>query len=466
MIQRTDLLPLRLLLLSALGLPACGDKDEDDDGGTTDSGTSPAGCVGEEAILDAGGAPTGYVRCADGSIDRVDTRAWDPTIAEPRCTGEEVDRACEVDEDCTAGPHGACIQVNYKGGFADACGCVYACATDADCGTGELCIGEGVREGIVKWSQCVEASCAVADDCASGECGLSAWDDGCGWRIELACRSDADECRADGDCPETPCGVGYSDDHYACQDVTCTPGRPLRVEGQARTAPLVAAGGWGEALAPAVPASRRARRALAAWWAEVGALEHASVASFARFSLELMALGAPPELLLQAQQAGADEVAHARLAWGLASAYAGRPVGPGPLSMRGVAVADRAEAILVALIEEACVNETLAAAEAGEAARRCADPVVRQVLLRIARDEARHAALGWRCLAWLLQQRPDLAPLAGQTLDRLQAELVARSPAHGPDLAELGLPSPAARHAVHVAAMAEVVAPCAAALAA
>ncbi|MCK6504087.1 ferritin-like domain-containing protein [Myxococcota bacterium] len=468
---------LRALLLSSLVLPAaaltpaCDDKDEEDDtgtgltdGGADDTGTSDPGCVGEEMILDEAGAPTGYVVCADGAINRVEARAWDPTILAPRCEGTEIDRACEVDADCTAKPHGACIAYNYKGGAADACGCVYSCEKDADCGAGELCIGQGVKPGIVEWSECVPASCEVSADCPSGECGLSAWDDGCGYLVELSCRSDADECRDDGDCPEIACGLGYGEDFFSCQEMSCTPGRPLKVDGLARTAPVGAVQGWAAALAPAVPASRKARRALAAAWGEVGALEHASVGSFARFSLELMGLGAPPELLREAQQAAADEVEHAKLAFGLASAYAGQPVGPGPMSLAGVAPEGRAEAVLAALIEDACVNEALAAAEAEAAAEGCADPVVAGVLRRIAADEARHAALGWRCLAWLLEARPELVPAAEAAFAAQGRRLAARTPGSGHDLAALGLLSPAARARTHEAAWQEVVAPCQAAL--
>lgn len=468
---------LRALLLSSLALPvaaltpACDDKDEEDDtgtgltdGGADDTGTSDPGCVGEEMILDALGDPTGYVRCADGAINRVEARAWDPTITAPRCEGKELERSCEVDADCTDKAHGACISITYLGGFGDACGCVYSCEKDADCGAGELCIGHGVKPGIVQWSECVPASCEVAADCPSGECGLSAWDDGCGYMIELTCRTDLDECRDDAECPDGACGLGYGEEHFACQEVSCTPGRPLKVDGVARTAPVGAVAGWAAALAPAVPASRKARRALAAAWGEVGALEHASVGSFARFSLELMGLGAPPELLREAHQAAADEVEHSKLAFGLASAYAGQPVGPGPMSLSGVAPATDAAAIVAALVEEACVNETLAAAEAEAAAEGCADPVVAEVLRRIAADEARHAALGWRCLAWLLAERPELVPAAEAAFAAQERRLAARPPGSGHDLAALGLLSPAARTRTHDAAWQEVVSPCRAAL--
>ncbi len=458
--------PLRLFLLTACGLGVpLGCLSKDDDSGTDsgiDTGTSFVGCEGEVEILDEAGVATGYVRCDDGAVNRVAPRTWDPSIDAARCTGEEIDRSCEVDADCTDSPHGACIQYNWKGGAADACGCVYACGTDADCDAGEICIGAGVQDGIVRWSTCVQASCAVAEDCPSGECGLSAWDDGCGMVVELGCRSDADACRTDGDCPEIPCGLGYEDpDTFMCREDSCTPGRPLKVDGQARTAPVRSgSAAWAQELRPSLPLSRKARRALARWWSEIGSLEHASVASFSRFALELMAIGAPPELLIEAQRSAADEIEHARLAFGLASAYAGEAVGPGALSMSGLRVSSDPAEILASLIEDACVNETLASAEARAAADACVDPVVRELLVRIADDEARHAALGWRCLRWLLEQHPELSEQARQAFDQVQLRPVGA----GLDLAALGMPSPAARQAIQQATIREVVLPCAQAL--
>jgi hypothetical protein len=49
-------------------------------------------------------------------------------------------------------------------------------------------------------------------------------------------------------------------------------------------------------------------------------MEHASVAAFARFTLDLLALGAPADLVQSAQQALGDEIAHAELCFGLAGA--------------------------------------------------------------------------------------------------------------------------------------------------
>jgi hypothetical protein len=55
-------------------------------------------------------------------------------------------------------------------------------------------------------------------------------------------------------------------------------------------------------------------------WVEQGRDEHASVASFNRFSLSLMARGAPASLVRRAQLAALDEIKHAELSFSLAAA--------------------------------------------------------------------------------------------------------------------------------------------------
>jgi hypothetical protein len=132
-------------------------------------------------------------------------------------------------------------------------------------------------------------------------------------------------------------------------------------------------------------------------------MEHASIAAFARFALELLSLGAPPDLLMQAHQALADETAHARDAFALASAYAGRPVGPGSLDVGGALAARTPLAIVTTAILEGCIGETVAAVEATEALAHATDPAVRTALERIAVDETRHAELAWRFVQWVLR---------------------------------------------------------------
>jgi hypothetical protein len=212
------------------------------------------------------------------------------------------------------------------------------------------------------------------------------------------------------------------------------------------------------------------RRRIAEHFTRVARLEHASVASFARFTLELMALGAPPWLLAAAQRAGLDEIDHAQRCFALASAHAGHPVGPGPLPVAGASPAATLEAVAEAVIDEACVGETLAAVEVLAASRHATEPAVRQALEIIAADELRHAELGWQTLRWALELADGST--RARLLVRLRAAVEAaareRPPAMlDPDrqwLRAHGVLDSADRRAAHTEALAQVLRPCTAAL--
>jgi hypothetical protein len=186
-------------------------------------------------------------------------------------------------------------------------------------------------------------------------------------------------------------------------------GRPFSVGGRARTAAAIARGGWRAALAPDLaridPATRRA---LAEAWERDARYEHASVASFARFALELLAAGAPADLLAETQRAMGDEIVHAELCFGLAGAYAGEATGPGPLAIDG-ALAGRHDlaAIAAAAVREGCIGETIAALTAEAMLAAAEDDAVRGALARIAEDEAAHARLSWRFVAWAIAAGPE-----------------------------------------------------------
>lgn len=239
-------------------------------------------------------------------------------------------------------------------------------------------------------------------------------------------------------------------------------GRPFIVDEQARTAEASARSDWRDLVTvDAVPAATRAR--LAAAWTRDGLFEHASIASFARFALQLLAVGAPPDLVLAAQAAFADEVRHAQVCFGLASAYAGAPVGPGPLAIDGALAGPYDLASLAAATAiEGCVNETIAALAATTAAELARDPVVREHLTAIAADERRHAALAWRTVAWAVAQGDARVRVA-------VAKAFARPPGASDEVAEHGLErhgrlSPHAREAVARVAWQDIIAPQAAAL--
>ena len=185
-------------------------------------------------------------------------------------------------------------------------------------------------------------------------------------------------------------------------------GRPFVVAGHARRADVTARCDWGTKQAADARGTERLttreRRALAAAWLEDARMEHASIASFARFSLELMSVGAPPEFVADAHRAALDEIEHARISFALVRRYIDAPCGPGPLDLSGM-VAPTGDLVdaATAAIREGCVGETEAALVAGAQLDAARDPVVRRALARIARDEARHAELAWRFVAWAIR---------------------------------------------------------------
>jgi hypothetical protein len=143
------------------------------------------------------------------------------------------------------------------------------------------------------------------------------------------------------------------------------------------------------------------RALVAEGWAKAARAEHASIASFARFTLELLAVGAPPELVRDAQRAALDEISHAELAFAIASVYAGRPLGPGPLPLDANVLGRLdLDGIVASTVTEGCVGETLAAAEAEAAFEAAVPKAVKNALRRVATDEATHAALAFRFVSW------------------------------------------------------------------
>jgi hypothetical protein len=515
---------LHMTLLAALGLElACavrpygseadgsdsGDGDAgsgDSDGGTADGGTgdadtgdgdtgdgdtgdgdgdppAPFDCENPQPILQPdSGLPTGFVMCENGFIHREEKLdASDPQGPDSaECANAEM-QFCQTAADCVDDTYGRCV---YD--FLNGCMCTYGCATDADCPDAHVCAPSGVL-GV--HSTCIPAGCTVDDECGEGLCGLSQYDGCCGPSWVMACADPDEACHVDGDCVDAPCDPAVPDGalvEYQCSyqtefepddgEWTCEPpgwcncdcGRPFFVDGDARVAPTLARRDW--CLLPTrelavVDPHTRAR--LVEHWTRIAQFEHASVASFARFATQLMQLGAPPKLLRDSSRALADEIEHARLAFGLASAYAEAPIGPGALDVaRALEPESDSHAILEGLIVEACVGETLAAIEAHEAARWAEDPVIATVLERIAADEWRHAQLGWRALVWLLAQGD--AQLRAFAVARFEIAMQAvggvRADAGDRELRRHGVLDDALREEVRRAGIAEVVRPCVAAL--
>ncbi len=251
-------------------------------------------------------------------------------------------------------------------------------------------------------------------------------------------------------------------------------GRPLREQGVLLLAPPVARRDWLENASSMSAAIRglspETRRIAAARWAREGAAEHASVASFARLSLELMVLGAPADLVDAAHVAARDEIRHAALAYGLASSFGGSAVGPGPLALSTAPQSTDFVAFAEACFLDGCVGETIAALSAFEARRLARVTEVEDALAVIAEDEARHAELAYRILVFCIERGGDAVR---SRIEQLATELAgARGPvdaAPEPDAggafdAGLGLLSQAVEHEIRQRGLRDVVLPCVAAL--
>lgn len=394
-----------------------GDGDSTTGDGDGDGPTPPPNCENPVPIMQQGTEePSGFYTCDNGFIARGEA----VECLQPNAPNDEgcadFGFGCTTAADCDAQPYGGCNLSDFEGD----CTCSYGCATDADCQDGYICACAGVVGG----TQCIPAGCTDDSECGDGLCGLSLRQGVCENSWSTACTTPQDECHVSADCPQAPCTDNPGDEFevpYYCtasggQGWTCEApgecdgvcGRPFFVDGQARVAGVRDRGDWCasldelEGLGAELEPATRAR--LASHWREVAGFEHASVASFARFIAHLQQLGAPARLVRAAQAAARDEIDHARLAYALASAYAGALVGPAALPVQGAIERESCrEEILDALIHEACVGETLAALEASEAAAQARDPRVAVRLEQIARDELRHAALGWQALQWMVE---------------------------------------------------------------
>jgi hypothetical protein len=226
---------------------------------------------------------------------------------------------------------------------------------------------------------------------------------------------------AAGDAPMQDAAADAED--AAAQDVNQpdvpTVRRPFLVGSAMRSAEARERDDWSEPLPPALDLDDATRGALARAWLDDALQEHASIAAFARFSMMLLAVSAPADLVAASQRAALDEMRHARACFSLARRYGAPASGPAELRVDD-AMTPLSLAELAALTaEEGCVGETLGAILAEEQAARATDLVAAPVLRRIARDEARHAELAWRFVAWAVARGgPDVARAVGAAIRR------------------------------------------------
>lgn len=435
------------LLLGALGLaPAasCGGTSVQHPGaGGSTAMPSFAACENPSTVGD-----TGWIQCDNGALHR--ERAGECALPDPSRSGSD---ACG---ECSGISNGWCLPTDRL--MEE---CVQGCTTDAECDSGEVCYCDPLG------GRCIPSDCSTDADCGDGS--LCATYEGppapaCGYYVSgVACQTTADRCAG------AECNCAMVNGRRDCVMGLGGCGRPFLVDGLPRQARIEARSDWAAHVAPAHLSALSAdeRHALAESFTTIALMEHASIAAFARFTLELLALGAPADLVQGAAEAMADEKHHTELAFGLASTYAGRPLGPSPLALDGALEPPSLESVLWNVLLEGCIGETVAAAEAQELARYAEDPTLREVFALIARDEARHAALAYRFVGWAFARDRDLAERVVRAL--LSRELASHrvAPAVTPDddrRLALGMATPALQASLRRDALEQVVRPCLSAL--
>lgn len=261
---------------------------------------------------------------------------------------------------------------------------------------------------------------------------------------------------------------------------SCAVGRPFMIDGRVVLASLAASsaadGRW--ALDDAALAAELARDAaslddatrasIADVFARDGLTEHASVASFAQHVLELLALGAPASLVLDAQRALGEEVVHAQRAFLVASAYAGATVAPGSLAVGGALRGDLTlESFATRTAAEGCVAETVAALQlhaAADAALASGQTALANVLRATAEDEMKHALLAWRVVGWAMVTggapvRDAVVQVLARAREHVGFGPCADEAADGAALRARGVLSQRERHELALTALEAVVAP-------
>jgi hypothetical protein len=149
--------------------------------------------------------------------------------------------------------------------------------------------------------------------------------------------------------------------------------------------------------------------------------EHASIAAFARTICVLMSIGAPAWLVGETAAALADEVRHTNMTLDAIERITGeRPV-LGDLPSATAPLEQDIHEFFRDVFRGGAIGETLAAAHAERELRETTDPDMRAFYDTIVVDEARHAALAFKTLRWLMAKHPALECVRDEEIARFES---------------------------------------------
>jgi|GEM_PF-1024538 len=210
-------------------------------------------------------------------------------------------------------------------------------------------------------------------------------------------------------------------------------GRPLRIGKRALTPGVRASSEWANGPRPCVEGlDAETRAALRDLWLHDARKEHASVPAFGQVAWQLVALGAPADLVRRAHRSCLQEIDHAERCFALASAYGGEDLGvqempalyPGGAELPR----DRQRALVKVAIEaltDGALLEDYNAELAATALADVRDPAAREALVRVVEDEREHARLAWDIIAFCVERGGNpVACALRKTFDSMQDEPV------------------------------------------
>jgi hypothetical protein len=197
---------------------------------------------------------------------------------------------------------------------------------------------------------------------------------------------------------------GSSSEHYEAVSPWWLSGTPLEAEHhrlmQRRQLPIP----WEQSTAGALTEAERAR--LAETWKRRSAAEYLAVSTFSILAIDLVAAGAPADVLSHCVRAQLDEIRHAELAVRMVEIYGGERIAPLP-GMSKLPENRRVPAVQQAVSNTllvSCVSETYATTVLTATRDLTTDPVAHAVLTSIYSDEIMHARLGWSYLRYAIDR--------------------------------------------------------------
>jgi hypothetical protein len=179
---------------------------------------------------------------------------------------------------------------------------------------------------------------------------------------------------------------------------------------------------------------------LAAAWRTRAARAYATVAEASQQSVDLVTLGASPELIAHATGVSADAIKEASACFAIARRIDGRDVEPRPGtgSNRRPRAGRHAVAIVTLAVTalDVAFGAGIASRVDTKLARRATDPTVRALLEELAAFHARRASHAWAIIAWSMMHAPSasvveaaLASLLSAQTDRHMEGLLSEQPA-------------------------------------